>query len=140
MNVVLYSLSEDEAGKKLQRVMEMLMPRENIEVCSTFNALSLRLHQPLENVRHIVLNASNKKDLLDIISLRDILWNVRVIIVLPDRDAATTSMGHTLRPRLISYADSDFLEVFAVLSRMIVTNDNVKDASRKYDQTHSGGH
>ncbi len=131
MNVVLYSLSEDEAGKRLQGVMDMLMPREKIEVCSTFNALSLRLHQPLDNVRHVVLNASSKNDLLDILSLRDILWNVRVILVLPDRDAATTSMGHTLRPRLISYADSDFLEVFAVLGRMMAAAEIVREDSRK---------
>ena len=131
MTVVLYSISKDKAGKRLQRAMGMLMPREDIEVCSTFNALSLRLHQPLDNVRQVVLNASSKKDLQDILSLRDILWNVRVILVLPDRDAATTSMGHLLRPRLISYADSDFLEVFAVLSRMIVAADMVRDESRK---------
>jgi hypothetical protein len=140
MNIILYSILEDEAGKKLQRSIEMLVRGENFEVFSTFNSLSLRLHQPLDDIRLVVLNASSKQDLIDIISLRDILWNVRVILVLPDRDAATTSMGHILRPRLISYADSDSLEVFAVLSRMIVANDKVKDASWKHDQTHSGGH
>ena len=140
MNIILYSIAEDEAGKKLQRSIEMLVRGENFEVFSTFNSLSLRLHQPLDGVRMVVLNASSKQDLIDIISLRDILWNIRVILVLPNRDAATTSMGHILRPRLISYADSDSLEVFAVLSRMIVANDKVKDASWKYDQAHSGGH
>ena len=140
MNIILYSIGGDEAGKKLQRSIEMLVRGENFEVFSTFTSLSCRLHQPLDDVRTVVLNASSKQDLIDIISLRDILWNIRVILVLPNRDAATTSMGHILRPRLISYADSDSLEVFAVLSRMIVANDKVKDASWKYDQAHSGGH
>jgi len=130
MSIILYSISEDKAGKRLQRAMEMLIPKGSIEICSTIDALSLRLHQPLDNVRQVVLNASSKKDLLDIISLRDILWNVRVILVLPDREAATTSMGHLLRPRLISYADSDFLEVFAVLSRMMAAAEIVRDESR----------
>ena len=140
MDIILYSIAEDEAGKKLQRSIEMLVRGENFEVFSTFNSLSLRLHQPLDGVRMVVLNASSKQDLIDIISLRDILWNIRVILVLPNRDATTTSMGHILRPRLISYTDSDSLEVVAVLSRMIVANDKVKDASWKYDQAHSGGH
>ena len=140
MDIILYSIAEDEAGKKLQRSIEMLVRGGNFEVFSTFNSLSLRLHQPLDGVRMVVLNASSKQDLIDIISLRDILWNIRVILVLPNRDAATTSMGHILRPRLISYTDSDSLEVVAVLSRMIVANDKVKDASWKYDQAHSGGH
>ncbi len=129
MSVILYSIAKDKAGKRLQRAMEMLIPKENIEVCSTFNSLSLRLHRPLDNIRQVVLNASSKKDLLDIISLRDILWNVRVILVLPDRDTATTSMGHLLRPRLISYADSDFLEVFAVLGRMMAAAEVVREES-----------
>ena len=123
MTVILYSISKDKSGKRLQRAMEMLISRGSIEVCSTFNALYLRLHRPLDNVRHVVINVSSKKDLMNIISLRDILWNVRVILVLPDRDSTTTSMGHLLRPRLISYADSDFFEVFAVLSRMSVSVD-----------------
>ena len=130
MTVILYSKLKDKPGKRLQRAMEMLIPKGSIEVCSTFDSLSLRLHQPLDDVRQVVLNASSKKDLLDILSLRDILWNVRVILVLPDRDATTTSMGHLLRPRLISYEDSDFLDVFAVLSRMMAAADMVRDDSR----------
>jgi hypothetical protein len=140
MTVILYSISEDNAGKRLQRAMEMLIPRGSIEVCSTFDALSIRLHRPLDDVRLVVLNASSKQDLTDILTMQDILWNVRVILVLPDRDTATISMGHLLRPRLISYVDSDSLEVFAVLSRIVVANDKVKNTSWKYDQPHSGGH
>jgi hypothetical protein len=127
MDVILYS-AQNKAGQRLQQAVEILIPKHSIEVCSTFSALVQRLHQPLDNIKQIVLNVSGKKDLQDVITLRDILWHYRVILVLPHRDAAITFLGHLLRPRLIScFSDSSFLDVLAVLRHMPVADYPVID-------------
>jgi hypothetical protein len=46
-------------------------------------------------------------------------------LILPDDDPGTTVLAHTLRPRLITYRDSDFLDVASVLSRMNFKADNL---------------
>jgi len=44
---------------------------------------------------------------------------MRIILILPDEDNETITMGHTLFPRFSTYADSDFKDVAAVLKKMI---------------------
>jgi len=45
-------------------------------------------------------------------------------MILPDDNSDTTVLAHTLRPRLITYKEGDFLDVAAVLSRMNFKADN----------------
>ncbi|MBU0767596.1 MAG: hypothetical protein KJ687_00670 [Proteobacteria bacterium] len=44
---------------------------------------------------------------------------MRIILILPDGDNETTTMGHTLFPRYLTYADGVFKDVEAVLKKMI---------------------
>ena len=45
--------------------------------------------------------------------------HLRLILILPDREKGTISKGHLFRPRYLTYADGDFLDVAAVLAKMI---------------------
>ncbi|NVM57217.1 MAG: hypothetical protein HWN51_03755 [Desulfobacterales bacterium] len=76
-----------------------------------------------------VLLAASREELSDILSIRDLLTDIRVILVLPDRDDDTIAKGHTLRPRFFTYADSDFVEIAAVLSKMLASNYPYKKAA-----------
>ena len=40
---------------------------------------------------------------------------------LPDREANTITIGHSLHPRFLTYIDSDFVELAGVLVRMLLT-------------------
>ncbi|MCD6199973.1 MAG: hypothetical protein J7K15_15635, partial [Deltaproteobacteria bacterium] len=56
-------------------------------------------------------------------SVRDLIWDLRLILILPDREAGTIAKGHILRPRFLTYLDSDFTEVAAVLKKMLSNTD-----------------
>jgi len=94
----------------------------------------LRLQQPFYENTVAVLLASCRKDLLDILSLQDLLLYMRIILILPNREHDTVAMGHTLRPRFISYCDSDFLEVSGVLCRMMSALDARKNVPTNTDK------
>jgi hypothetical protein len=119
VNIVVYEKTTAGAGLRLQRLIETLVPREEIEIHQTIDSLSRRLRQPIFNLDMAVLLATTKEELEDILSLRDLLSDVRSILVLPDREGDTNAQGHTLRPRFITYADSDFVELAAVLTKML---------------------
>ena len=75
-----------------------------------------------------VLLAASKGQLSELLSLRELLNDVRIILILPDRGRETISQGHLLRPRFLSYADGDLTDVIAVLSKMLERlNRNSKD-------------
>lgn len=121
MKLLLYSPMTAGAGKRLQRVIGTLVPKKETEAYQTIDSLSHRLRQPspADNAAVAVLLAATKEDLLDMLSIKDLIWNLRIILILPDTDDDTISQGHTLRPRFLTYADSDFAEVAEVLNKML---------------------
>ncbi len=117
MNVLFYATGE--AGDRLQRVIQSLVPTEKLEVFGTVESFSERLRRPSDDIPVAVILAASEEHLLNILSISHLLYDVRFILILPDRDDQTVAIGHSLRPRFLSYADTDFREVTAVLGKMI---------------------
>jgi hypothetical protein len=120
MNILYYATETEGSGERLQRVIETLVPEETREVYRTIDSLSSRLCQPKDYYLTIaVLLAASRKDLADILSIHDLLCDIRIILILPDRENDTIAWGHSLQPRYLSYIDSDFTDVAAVLGKMM---------------------
>ncbi len=119
MNILSYITVKSNQGERLQRVIEVFSPKEKIETCRSIVTLREKLQQPFKHLDVAVFFPSDENELSDLLSLRDLLRDMRIILVLPDRTRGIVAMGHMLRPRLISYGDSDFFEVAAVLGRML---------------------
>ena len=117
MSVLFYATGE--AGERLQKVIRELVPHDKLEIYTTFEGFSERLRKPMDDIPVAVILASNEDDLLTILSISHLLYDVRFILILPDREDPTVAIGHSLRPRFLSYTDSDFREVTAVLGKMI---------------------
>jgi hypothetical protein len=119
MNLLLYTTAVEGTGERLQRAIETLVPIERTEVSCTIDSLSCRLRQPKDDLTIAVLLAASRKDLADILSIHDLLCDIRIILILPDTEDDTVARGHTLQPRFLSYIDSDFTDVAAVLEKMV---------------------
>jgi hypothetical protein len=119
MNLLLYSPVTDAAGKRLQRVIEALVLPDEMEICRTMDGISTTLRRPSHHFTTAVLLAATNEDLTSFLNIRDLLDNLRLILVLPDRDDETVTKAHGLRPRFLAYTDSDFIDVAAVLNRML---------------------
>ncbi len=52
-------------------------------------------------------------------SMKDLIGDIRIILILPDTEGDTISLGHKLYPRFASYADGNFKDVAAVLEKML---------------------
>lgn len=124
MNLICYAKPNSCAGKRLQKVISAIVPREQIELFRSIDSLSRRLRQATDNLNVAVLLASSRKDLSEILSIRDFFRDIRIILVLPDREKDTIANGHRMYPRFISYADDDFKDVSAVLKKMLENINN----------------
>ena len=56
---------------------------------------------------------------MEFLLIRDLLADIPVILILPDRKKETIHLGHKLCPRFLSYTDSNFSDVALVLSKMM---------------------
>ena len=120
MKVVLYAQSMKGAGGELCRAIEESVVGKNHEVCKTTESLSQRLLHPNGDLTVAVLLAGNREELDELVSICESLYDIRVILILPDRDEDTISQGHKLFPRFITYVDADLEMVGVVLSKMLI--------------------
>jgi hypothetical protein len=118
MALLIYSKEIEGAEERLLRVIGLLHPENKFEICRSISELSKRLRQPIINPTIAILLASSRNDLQDILSLRDLLVDAKIILIVPDTNPDTVAKGHTLRPRFLCDYDSDFVDVAAVFSLM----------------------
>jgi hypothetical protein len=119
MDMIFYSSTGGKTEEKLQRVIESLLPGWGGMVSRTMDDLSDRLLQPKNALAIALLLIANKQDLMELLSMSHLFRNTRIILIAPDRDKDTIALAHQMRPRLLTYMDSDFAEVFGVLNNII---------------------
>jgi len=119
MNVIFYSTIKDSIWKESQREFEGVIPSKDKEVYRTIDSLSRRLHRSPFEGSIAVLFAATREELSGLLSIRELLLDLRIILILPDRKKDTIAVGHKLYPRFLTYVDSDFKNLAAVLEKML---------------------
>jgi hypothetical protein len=112
----------DQAGMVTHGLKEAIQREvsvERVEEYHSLDGLSKGLRRPLMGRAIAVLAARDLADQIGLLSIGDLLGEIPLILVFPDRDRNTVSAGHALRPRFVTFADSDFSDVGAVLGKMI---------------------
>jgi hypothetical protein len=125
-NIIVYSKAMNGIGSKLQEVVTNVLPGSYVDTYHTISGFSERLRKPALNFPIVILLAMNREDLENIVAIQNLLFDSRIVLILPDREEDTMALGHTLRPRFVSYRDSSFRDVGAVLNKMINRPETVK--------------
>lgn len=118
MNLLLYTSGTDDASRQLVEMAITYAERGTAEIFHSLENLTTRLAQPKNNQTAVVLHAATAKELGQILSIYDFLQDIKLILILPDREEPAVAKGHKLHPRFLSYADSDFADIGAVLNKM----------------------
>ena len=119
MNVLFYIPTTSKASERMYEVIEMVGLKAVIEIFTNIEDLSWRLRRPANNPSIATLLIRNREDLFELASIRELLSELPLIIILPDRKKANAAIGYSLTPRFLTYADSDFMEVGAVLEKIL---------------------
>jgi hypothetical protein len=124
MKILFYITQSDPVAEQLQNVIETFSWKDQLDMCRTLESLKHRLCRPSNDLDIVVLTAVNEEELLQIHSLSDLLSDLRIVLILPDRKPGTVSKAHALAPRFLTYIDSDLEEVKSVLSKMLENRDS----------------
>jgi len=119
MDLVIYANAENGAGERLRRAIELRVPIEQVTTFMTIDSLERKLRQPAHGLTIAVLLAASRQDLLELYAIKDLLDDIKIILILPDSESETTALGHKLSPRFISYISGNFDDVGAVLRKMV---------------------
>lgn len=110
-------------GRLLENTINNTFPEISKERLQTIQELELCLKQPLPlGIQHIyILMADSKKRLQQLIGVFDDADDTKVLLILPDENRATISNGHKLLPRFATSQRNGFIDLCAVLAKMIQT-------------------
>ena len=112
-------------------IIEGLAVNGKIEIYRSIDSFVQRLRKPTFDIDVFILIASNKKQLSEVLLIKERLRDIKIILILPDRESDSISRGHEVYPRFVSYIDSDFKEVGAVMEKM-VKNKHSEECKKKF--------
>jgi hypothetical protein len=117
--MIFYSSTGGNTEERLQKAIEAVIPGRKRELCRTIDDLWGKLLLPKNDLIIALLLAEKRDDLVELVSMSNLFRDTRIILIAPDREKETVALAHLLRPRLLSYVDSDFTDVFTVLTKII---------------------
>jgi hypothetical protein len=115
---LLYSSNNSDTAGRLQDSISSLPFVVRIVLYQSLAELADRFSSPEPLPEIIVLSAATVQEVSAFFDFRLRLKNQFVILVLPDADSMMVECSHQLYPRFITYEDSDFSDVLAVLKRI----------------------
>ena len=119
--VFFYAREQRDTERRLRGVIDVLVPRDEIEVCRSVPELAQKLGRPKINGTRtlVVLVSSSLKDLEDLLSIHDLFDGAFVIMVLPEDDPESIALAHKMRSRFITYRASSFADVAGVAAKVL---------------------
>ncbi len=119
MTIVLFKPTLNEKGALVARNVAKRIPERRLIICKSVAQLRLTLSQLYVQDVLIVLLAETREHLSALYSSLDLLQLYRNIIVLPDGDETTVSLGHKFHPRFVTTLDAPPEDVGAVVAKML---------------------
>lgn len=123
MRVLFYASKNDDTVNHLRKMIESILKERkldnNLKTYQAIESLSRTLQIPEDEPAIAVLIAHYRHELFKICSIRYLLRDLRLILILPDEQDETISIGHLLRPRFLTYIDSNLEAVVDVLTKML---------------------
>jgi len=122
MRLLFYSSGDDQDGKSLEAAVHKVIPESKIELFKRLDDLRERLRMPVEPDSIAVLSASNREELQQMQVLRQLLIEINVVLVIPDRKKSTIELAHLLLPRFLGRIGSNFTHLKIVLNKMYLNS------------------
>lgn len=95
-----------------------LIPDISRELFYSLDELTERLRSPIYDDVIALFVISDRQSLSDLLTIRPLLRNVRILLVLRDQDEDCISAGHHLYPRYLTTLNDDVQEIALVLDKM----------------------
>jgi hypothetical protein len=119
MQLILYASKNNQYEEKLEAAVISAAPGMAIERFSRLDDLRERLRNIVEPNSIAVLMAGDREEIQNLQAFRDMLIEIYIILVLPDRQADTINLAHQLRPRFLSSVKDDFTALKLIIRKII---------------------
>ncbi|RJR36076.1 MAG: hypothetical protein C4576_24115 [Desulfobacteraceae bacterium] len=132
VQVIAYLAKDSTDSRLLERIIRSAAKEREVSLCRSLKDLKskLRLSQTMDAV--VVLRASGRKTLSNLVALHDHLDRFETILIVPDAQRETIAKAHRLKPRYVGMAGGDFADIEIVLRRMLARADRREKAAHGF--------
>lgn len=118
----------------LRMVMEISRERR-AEILKNRHSLLVRLRTTPSSIRLAVICTPDRKELDELVAIRELFRGVRMILVLPDDGAESVRLGHLLRPRYHCFCGDPLANLQAVIRKILNHPDPVTELFGEVENT-----
>ena len=119
IEILIYFSTEDGTGAQLQKIMKQFVSEVQVRIFRNWKVFVNKLMSPKIKRVIVVVVLSQREELLDALSIRDIFHEYKLILILPDQEEETISLGHSLRPNFMTHKMGNFQQLEMVLEKML---------------------
>ena len=119
MNLFFVMTGKNGEGERFLRDVSPLVSRDDLEVFHDVASFAQRLRKPRDPFPALLLLGPSHEDLKRVASLKDIIKDARILLVLGDQGEETITLAHKALPTYISYLDNGTSGVVAVLKQLM---------------------
>ncbi len=117
--LLLYAKAQNGIFQQLRTLIDHRVSGACLENYSNPDELFFRLRQPRSNIKIAVLAIGTPAELDRLVNVRDLLADIRLVLVLSEKDPRTLSKAHALAPRFITFSDAGIDPLVSVVEKMI---------------------
>jgi hypothetical protein len=112
--ILFYAAQNNQVVETLKRQLE----KYRVVRCRSFTTMEKRLRRPRHGLEIVLAVVNDVKEMGCIEEIQALMRDLKLVLVLPERDSKMVSQAHNLAPRFIAYADNDVEQVGAVINKM----------------------
>lgn len=119
MMVLVYAKAKNGVSLELKQTLNGRSSGVCLETYSDLDDVFQRLRQPRLNLKIGVLSIGSEAELDRLLTIRELLSDMRLVLVLSDKDPQTVSKAHALAPRFITFSDAGIDPLVSVVEKMM---------------------
>jgi hypothetical protein len=122
MNLIVYAPSAEICEKIIRLDVEKISSELGIELHRSLETLKRRLSPPWKEIAVGLFYLASEEELNMVLQIKEMLWEIPIILVMTLSDKAALKKAHLIRPRFLTDGKSDFKDIINVLNRTIHKN------------------
>ena len=119
MDIVFFLSGIEDRRYLFEQEVITVVPERARVFCNSLEELTTSLRQSITGSRVCVIVIADKQTLLELFTIRTMLQESKLILLLPDKSPDTVELGHMFYPRFLDSIQCSYRDVSAVLKKMI---------------------